>query len=117
LAQGFIDSGWSIKAMHRLILLSSTYQQAGSPNPTALQVDPSARLLWRMPRRRLEAEEMRDGLLAIGGRLDRTIGGHQCIDGVVQAAEVIDAKRGFLVNRVNGHHAVYQTPRRSIYLP
>jgi hypothetical protein len=70
-----------------------------------------------MNRRRLEAEALRDAILAVSGKLDRSIGGNACIEIVVQAAEVIDAKRGFLVNRVNSHHPVYQTPRRSIYLP
>jgi hypothetical protein len=117
LAAHFIKSGWSVKAMHRLILSSSTYQQACVANATAAQIDPSNRLLWSMPRRRLEAEEMRDALLAISGQLDRKLGGHECIDAVVAAAEVADAKRGFFVNRVNSDHAVYNTPRRSVYLP
>jgi cytochrome c553 len=117
LAARFIESGWSIKAMHRLILLSSTYQMADVDNPRAKQIDPHDRLLWRMPRRRLEAEELRDALLMVSGQLDHKVGGNESIEVVFKAGEVIDAKRGFVVNRVNGHHAVYNTPRRSIYLP
>jgi cytochrome c553 len=117
LAARFVASGWSVKALHRLILLSSTYQMAGTADPRGLQADPHDRLLWRMPRRRLEAEALRDALLAVSGQLDRRMGGNDGIEVVYQAGEVIDAKRGFVVNRVNGHHACYQVPRRSLYLP
>ena len=75
LAHRFIDSGWSIKAMHRLIMLSSTYQMASDDNSRAAQIDPENRLCWRMDVRRLEAEEIRDALLAVGGSLDRRMGG------------------------------------------
>jgi cytochrome c553 len=117
LAARFIESGWSVKAMHRLILLSSTYQMAGTPNARALQVDPNDRLLWRMPRRRLEAEEVRDAVLAVSGRLERKIGGGELMDVVVKTAEAIDAKRGFFVPRVKSDHECYHTNRRSLYLP
>jgi cytochrome c553 len=117
LAVRFIESGWSIKSMHRLFLLSSTYQMAAVDNPRAKQLDPHDRLLWRMPRRRLEAEALRDALLMVSGQLDRKVGGNESIEEVFKAAEVLDAKRGFAVNRVNSHHAVYNTPRRSLYLP
>jgi hypothetical protein len=117
LAARFVAGGWSIKAMHRLIVLSSTYQMAGTPNPRTLQVDPNNRLLSRMPRRRLDAESLHDALLAVSGRLDRTVGGDAAIEVVYKAGEVIDARRGFIVNTVNGGHPVYNLPRRAIYLP
>jgi hypothetical protein len=69
--------GWSIKHLHRLIVLSSTYRQA-SRHPDAapgLKGDPSDRLLWRFPRRRLTAEEVRDSMLLISGRLNLKTGG------------------------------------------
>jgi hypothetical protein len=75
LAAEFIRSGWSIKAMHRLILLSATYQQASESPSESLRLDPDNRLFGRMNRRRLEAEEIRDSLLAVAGRLDETMGG------------------------------------------
>ncbi len=117
LASRFMASGWSVKALHRLILLSSTYQMAGTPNPAAAQADPGNRLLWRFPRLRLEAEALRDAMLAVSGQLDRTLGGGDAIEVVWKAGEVIDAKRGFVVNTVNGNHPVYRAPRRSLYLP
>ncbi|MCZ6673137.1 MAG: DUF1549 and DUF1553 domain-containing protein [Verrucomicrobia bacterium] len=75
LAASFIDSGWSIKALHRLIVLSRTYQQSSASNPDGLLVD-SGNLLWHyFPKARLDFESMRDTLLAVAGNLDRTIGG------------------------------------------
>jgi hypothetical protein len=74
LARKFIDAGWSIKAMHRLIMLSAVYQQA-SVNPGALTADPENRFFGRMNRQRLEAEAIRDSLLAVSGKLDTTMGG------------------------------------------
>lgn len=74
LAEQFVKNGYSIKAMHRLLMNSSTYQMA-SENPTAFEADPDNRLLSRFNRRRLSVEEMRDGLLAIDGTIDLTIGG------------------------------------------
>ncbi len=75
LAVRFVESGWSVKAMHRLILLSAAYQQSSTPSPGLLRADPDNRLFGRMNRRRLEAEALRDGLLAVCGRLDRHRGG------------------------------------------
>ncbi|MBO0724985.1 MAG: DUF1549 domain-containing protein, partial [Blastocatellia bacterium] len=75
LAAQFIKNGWSIKAMHRMIMLSSAYRMS-SVNPNiAEDADPDNRLLTRFNRRRLSIEEMRDGLLAIDGTLDLTMGG------------------------------------------
>jgi hypothetical protein len=77
LAAQFVSSGWSVKEMHRQIMLSSTYQQSSlsdaSLNGNAS--DPENRLLWRANRRRLEAEALRDSLLTVAGRLDETAGG------------------------------------------
>jgi hypothetical protein len=75
LADQFIRSGWSIKAMHRAMMLSATYQQASEAEPEMLKADPENLLFGRMNRRRLEAEEVRDALLAVSGRLDPTLGG------------------------------------------
>jgi len=66
---------WSIKSLHRLIMLSSTYQQASVAGPQTLKADPDNRLWGRFSRRRLEAEEVRDAMLAVSGRLDQTMGG------------------------------------------
>jgi len=75
LASEFVRSGWSIKAMHRLMLLSSTYQMSSQADPATAAVDPQNRLLHHMPVRRLEAESVRDAILAVSGRLDRQMYG------------------------------------------
>ena len=70
LAGKLVESGWSIKAMHRLMLTSSTYRMSSLPDARAEQVDPANALLHRMNVRRLEAEAIRDALLAVSGRLE-----------------------------------------------
>ena len=76
LASRFIEKGWSLKKLHREIVLSATYQQSSLANSSkANETDPENRLLWRMNRQRLDFETMRDSLLLVCGNLDRTIGG------------------------------------------
>jgi hypothetical protein len=75
LAWRFMEDGWSIKNLHRLILLSQTYQQGGDNDPRYDQLDPENRLLGKMSRRRLDFEALRDALLAAAGRLDPRPGG------------------------------------------
>jgi len=76
LAARFMAEGWSIKKLHRLIMLSGAYQQSSDNNAACAAVDPNNQLLWRMNRQRLEFEAMRDTLLAVSGKLDLTAGGH-----------------------------------------
>ncbi len=80
LASRFVQQGWSLKTLHRWIVLSSTYRQSSFPEDgemvqRRLRVDPDNRLLWRMNPRRLTFEEMRDSLLRVTGTLDERIGG------------------------------------------
>ena len=75
LALQFIKSGWSSKAMHRLICNSAAYQQSSESSPAALAADPGNHLFSRQNRRKLTAEELRDTLLIAGGQLDRQTGG------------------------------------------
>jgi hypothetical protein len=85
LATRFIQSGWSLKKLHREFMLSAVYQQSGGCDAKeksasagfghALAIDPENRLLWRMNSRRLEIEAWRDAMLAVAGNLDLTIGG------------------------------------------
>ncbi len=75
LASLFVESGWSIKKMHRALMLSAVYQQASEPEEESAKADPDNRLFTRMNRKRLEAEAIRDNLLAVSGQLDPTLGG------------------------------------------
>lgn len=103
----FIESGWSLKALHRVILLSDTYRQASHPKPATLEKDPENRLWGWFPVRRLEAEAVRDALLSVSGQLDRTPGG-----------PVLTVKnRGYLFDHTSKDLTKYDSPRRSIYLP
>ncbi|MGD9724091.1 MAG: DUF1553 domain-containing protein [Pirellulales bacterium] len=75
LATEFVRQGWRLKPLHRAIMLSSVYRQSSRPNASAAAIDADARLLWRMPPRRLEAEAIRDAILATSGVLDLRMGG------------------------------------------
>ena len=103
----FVESGWSIKALHRLILRSSTWQQSAEFGERAAEVDPENRLWWRMNRRRLEAEAIRDSMLAVCGTLDGSMGG-----------SLLPTKnRAYVTSTANIDPVVYVSNRRSIYLP
>lgn len=75
LASDLVEHGWSLKHLQRRILTSATWRQSGAPRKEALAVDAGSRLLWRFPPRRLEAEGIRDSILAVSGNLDRARGG------------------------------------------
>ena len=75
LADEFVRSGWSVKHIQRLMLLSAAFQQSSAPRAAAATVDADGRLLWRYPPRRLEAEAIRDSILAVSGALDLKMGG------------------------------------------
>lgn len=75
LSARFVESGWSLKWLHREIVTSATYRQSSAYDPQSAAIDPANRLLWRMNRRRLEIEAWRDALLAVSGALDLQMGG------------------------------------------
>ncbi len=75
LAARFMDSGWSIKSLHRDIMLSATYQLGTANHAANAEIDADNRFVWRMNRRRLDVEAWRDALLDVSGKLDRSIGG------------------------------------------
>lgn len=108
LARRFMESGWSTKAMHRLMLSSSVYQMASKNADQALaETDPENRLLWRFQLQRLEAEQIRDAILAVSGRLDTEPGGKT----------VPLRNRQFVFNHTSVDHTKYDSLRRSLYLP
>jgi hypothetical protein len=75
LASYFVDNGWSMKKVHRLILLSNAYQEASDFDAKIAEADPDNKLLWRYPRHRMEAEAIRDSMLATSGLLNPKMGG------------------------------------------
>ena len=86
LASWFVEHGWSLKALHRLILESETYRMATQAPVSHADEDPDNRLLWRRPYRRLEAEAIRDAMLAVSGRLDPAMYGPSVYPEVPRAA-------------------------------
>ncbi len=75
LTHEFVRNGWSLKRLHRRIMLSATYRQSSADRKSSKKIDPANRLLWRMNRRRLDFEGLRDSLLAVSGSLQQKIGG------------------------------------------
>jgi hypothetical protein len=108
LATRFITDGWSLKRLHKQILLSAAYQMSTAWEEKAAQTDPENRLLWRTSRRRMDAETLRDSLLAVSGLLDLTQGGTMVAATPFQNLSLDGAAR---------NATLYQSRRRSVYLP
>ena len=107
LAKYFTIHDWSIKDLHRLILLSSTYRQSSANVPESAQKDSGNRLYWRFTPRRMEAEVIRDSMLSVTGELDRSMGG-----------SMLQVKnRAFFFDHTSKDTTKYDSPRRSVYLP
>src|SRR5262249_38602038 len=75
LAAELIANGWKLKPIHKLIMLSAVYQQSAEPESHKITTDPDNKLFWRRPRMRLEAETIRDAMLAVSGTLDERLFG------------------------------------------
>jgi hypothetical protein len=102
LATEFVSGGWSLKALHRAIMLSATYQQSAMACPETLRADPDNLLFSRMNRRRLESEAVRDSLLAVAGTLDGKLGGPS-------ARELETPRRTLYVMTIRSDRATYQS--------
>lgn len=89
LAAEFVSPDWSLKYLHRAILTSATYRQSSQFNEATFAADPDNRLLWRQPVRRLDAEQIRDGMLFVSGSLERRFGGPYIPTQRSSAAEVV----------------------------
>ncbi len=107
LAAEFIGAKWSVKHLHRLIVTSTAYRLSSKAEPAASQKDPDNKLLSHFSRRRLDAEEIRDGMLAVSGLLDRTMGGT-----LLKATP-----RQYVTGTGNRNYEGYAHNRRSVYLP
>ena len=106
LAARLVSAGWSIKAIHREIVLSETYQLASEQDERDAALDPENRLLWRYPRRRLDAESIRDAMLAVSGRLDRSRPGRHPFPPI----------ESWRWTQHDAFKTVYPTDHRSVYL-
>jgi hypothetical protein len=121
LATEFVARGWSIKAMHRLIVTSAAYRQASRWDEKAAATDPENRLLWRVRPRRLESEAIRDAILSVSGKLNLTMGGpgiYPRIDpGVIATGSTnkwpVDVREG----DAEWRRSVYVFVKRSVLLP
>ena len=107
LATRFVDEGWSIKTMHRLIMLSRTYQMSSTYDAANAAIDRENRFQWRASVRRLEAEAIRDTILEVSGILDKATGG--------SLLHVLN--REFLFDHTSKDETNYDSLRRSVYLP
>ena len=119
LATWFVDSGWSFRKLHRLIVTSATYRQSAvHPAPkSALRLDAKNELLWHMPVRRLDAEQLRDAALAVSGELDLTEGGPS-VDGDQPRrtiyTKILRNQRDPLLEAFDGPDGFSSTPQRSV---
>ena len=107
LAHRFVEEGWSVKKMHRLIMLSSAYQMGSAFDGSNAAVDPNNDYLWRQNPRRLSAEEIRDSMLAVSGLLDDEVGG---------GAHPFPPEGEWKYTQHRQFFAVYDTKKRSVYL-
>ncbi len=115
LAMEFVERSWSLKSMHRLMMLSNTYQMSDQFDENNVRIDADNRYFWRMNRRRMEAEDLRDSVLAVAGKLNLKMGG---------PAVVLPLSQEELANLGGGDYAFKWPPthdpeemnRRSVYL-
>ena len=121
LAVEFAARGWSIKEIHRLIMLSSTYRSASVATPEAMEKDPDNRYLGRMNRRRLDADALRDSILAASGTLNLKMGGVGVIPPLT-SEEILAARMPYLwpANPDPAEHnrrSIYLQAKRSLTVP
>jgi hypothetical protein len=109
LASEFVARGWSVKQMHKLMLLSATYQQSNAADENALKLDPENRFYAHMNRLRLEGEVIRDSLLTISGQLNPKMGGPGVFPPIPK--ELFEGAKGWTPTNDPRDHA-----RRSIYI-
>jgi hypothetical protein len=97
LAGELVRGGWRLKSLHRMIMLSDTYQQSHNVDHDNLRLDPENKFLWHFRPRRLQAESIRDALLAIGGNLDATMFGPSVLDNSSRRSIYLRVKRSELL--------------------
>jgi hypothetical protein len=106
LAKRFMENGWSLKKLHKLILMSHAWQLASVDVPASVKVDPNNDLFWKFTRRRLDAESLRDSLLFVSGELDES----------PPSPHPFPPRHTWNWTQHNPFHAVYDSKHRSVYL-
>lgn len=121
LASEFVKSGWSVKHVHRLIMKSAAYRMASDDIEANRKIDGENRMVWRMPRRRVEGEVIRDAVLAAAGTLDRSVGGPAVFPYIDPSLFQSSSKRTWNGKAVNdpstNRRSVYVFSKRTIPLP
>ncbi len=107
LAATFVEQAWSVKKMHRLIMLSSVYQQSSAFDAAAARIDPENKLIWRFRRQRMTGEEIRDAILVVSGRINWQMGGPSVFP---EIPKEMDVRGGWKRNESED-----QKTRRSVY--
>ena len=124
LASTFVENGWSMKKVNRMILLSNTYQQSSAYETASASADPDDNLLWRYPRHRLEAEAIRDSMLQVSGLLNPQMGGPGVFppvpEGTITELSATAAAGGWKTEKdpaQNNRRSVYIFVRRNLRYP
>jgi len=117
----FVEKGWRAKHIHKLILTSNAYRMSSDDIKVNLEKDPENRLLWRMPRRRIEGEIIRDSVLAVAGSLDKTVGGPGIFPYIDPSLFQASSKRTWVgkpdTDPSTWRRSLYVFSKRSIPLP
>ena len=120
LAASFMENDWSIKKMHKMIMLSNAYQMSSKLNQAAYDQDPTNDLFWRYEMRRLTGEEIRDSILQVIGKLDRTYGGPSVFPKVSKEVLEGQSRIKWTLNTPESHQyrrSVYTFQMRSLIYP
>ena len=122
LASNFMDNGWSLKQLHKTILLSSTWQMSSAPNDAAYKTDPLNDLFWRFDMRRLTAEELRDSIINLTGKLNLRMGGPSITPPMPEEVLATASRFGAGWNGLKGpehdfRRSVYVKVKRSMKMP
>jgi mono/diheme cytochrome c family protein len=123
LASDFVANGWTLKRLHRQIMLSAAYQRSSTATSASLTADPANNLYWRYPMRRLTAEEVRDSILAVTGRLDKTLFGESVYPKIPKAVLAGQSRPGEGWNydpskpTAGDRRSVYVHVKRSLQVP
>ncbi len=117
LAATFVEQGWSIKKMHRLIMLSNAYQQSSAFSEEAAKIDPDNKLLWRFQRQRLTGEEIRDSILAVSGQLNRQMFGSPVFPEIPEGLEIRGGWKKNESDEAKNRRSIYVFVRRNSRYP